>query len=914
MQQFHDALASFDASRLLAADDVARPPAIVGPSIVVTFHELHGLVTAVADALADAALPVVAIALPLGVPQIAVLYGATVTPSTLFLPIDEMQSVARNRSLLRDAATTGLVCSPTSRLLEALQTEFGDAIAVRPLTLVLGDAIVLATWRSAEMAPPIWASDADAMYVLYTSGSTGHPKGVIGSYAATWHRLAWMWSTVPFARGERVLRHTALTSSATNLLGPCLRYVVVSGEPLHADLIAALFAALPYVQLLHLYGSTEVAGDATFWLTTTTAAPVPIGTAIGATKLRLVDAEGAEIASDETRGELYIGGPPLARGYVNPSDNESHRFCMLHGERWFKTGDVAYWSKGLLFFCGRTHAGYVKVSGVQVHVAAIETTVRTYLGQHYLKWKVALAPIASSEGWHQYDTLVVCVGMDEDDTMDIDALRDAVEREHPRVAMHVLTVPIARFPETSSGKADPSQIPALFAQRSLPSWLRALLPRTSGLASTRLDPSTTLTELGLNSMAMAIVLHTLQSQHEMTLRPIELADMTVADLQALVQRKRPRAISPEASRKRTRVAPRMEAVRWRVRAHKCIDASPRLATTDVGEYIIVGSHDHTVLCVAAVDGHVVWRKELPDRVESSAAVAKNQVVVGCYDGGVYCLDVLSGSTLWVFFTQDQVKCSPVIVEEENAVVVGSHDHHVYGLALTSGACLFKLPFTKSVFSSPVYAATVLYCASLAGEVRAYAWSSLRHDAPTPLWQHTCPAPVFCSLRLSARQSVLLVGCADASLYALSTTTGTPRWSAATTKPIFSAPRIATLSSGNEVALFGSHDGVVRCVSTADGVTLALVDLGCTIYASPAIISDRATTLRTCVCTTDGHVYLWEPEAPSSPATLLFQGAGDIFSSPLVLMDESTIVVGTRGDVLVALHVPESDASSSTMTQ
>ncbi|KDO17142.1 hypothetical protein SPRG_17455 [Saprolegnia parasitica CBS 223.65] len=816
------------------------------------------------------------------------------------------------------------------------------------------------------------------MYVLYTSGSTGHPKGVIGSYAATWHRLAWMWSTVPFARGERVLRHTALTfvdaiaevfgtlcagatlvlpSSysylsfappvvadlsgfarslhllnvtrmtlvpsvlqlllQTNSLSPSLRYVVVSGEPLHADLIVALFAALPYVQLLHLYGSTEVAGDATFWLTTTTAAPVPIGTAIGATKLRLVDAEGAEIASDETRGELYIGGPPLARGYVNPYDYRchlSHRFCMLHGERWFKTGDVAYWSNGLLFLCGRSHGGYVKVSGVQVHVAAIETTVRMYLSQHHRKWKVALAPVASSEGWHQYDTLVVCVGMDEGDNVDVDALCHAVERVHPRVAMHVLTVPIARFPETSSGKADPSQIPALFALRSLPSWLRALLPRTRGLASTRLDPSTTLTELGLNSMAMAIVLHTLQSQHEMTLRPIELADMTVADLQALVQRKRPRAMSPAAATKRARVTPRMEAVRWRVRAHKCIDASPRLATTDVGEYIIVGSHDHTVLCVAAVDGHVVWRKELPDRVESSAAVAKNMVVVGCYDGGVYCLDVLSGSTLWVYFTQDQVKCSPVIVEEENAVVVGSHDHHLYGLALTSGACLFKLPFTKSVFSSPVYAATVLYCASLAGEVRAYAWSSLCHDAPTPLWQHTCPAPVFCSLRLSVRQNVLLVGCADASLYALSTTTGTPRWSAATTKPIFSAPRIATLSSGNEVALFGSHDGVVRCVSTTDGVTLASVDLGCTIYASPAILSDHKTTLRTCVCTTDGHVYLWEPEAPSLSATLLYQGAGDIFSSPLVLMDESTIVVGTRGDVLVALHVPESDASSSTMTQ
>ncbi|EQC31794.1 hypothetical protein SDRG_10583 [Saprolegnia diclina VS20] len=963
MQRFQAVVATFAASSPSAADDVVRPPAIVGPSIVVTFHELHELVTDVASALATAALPVVALALPLGVPQIAVLYGATITPSTLFVPIDEMQSIVRNRSLLRDAAATGLVCTPTSPLLAALRSELGGAVAVRLLTHALGDDIVLATWPSADMAPT-WACDPDAMYVLYTSGSTGRPKGVIGSYAATWHRLDWMWATLPFGLGERVLRHTTLTfvdaiaevfgtlcAGATlvlpsstsvsfappvvadlagfalslrrfsvtrmtlvpsvlqlllqmNLLPPSLRCVAVSGEPLHADLVATLFATLPSVQLLHLYGSTEVAGDATFWLTTTAAAPVPVGTAIGATKLRLVDASGVEITSDKTRGELYIGGPPLARGYVNMSDNEAHRFCTLHGERWFKTGDVAYFAEGLLYLCGRND-GYVKVSGVQVHVPAIESSARMYLGRHHRRWKVAIAPVASSESWHQLDTVVLCVGID-DEAVDTDALRHAVERAHPRVAMHVLRVPYAQFPETSSGKADPSQIPALFAQRSLPSWLRALLP-TGGLASTGytpslVDPSLTLTELGLNSMAMAIVLHTLQTQHETTLRPVELADMTVAALQLLVQRKRRRVVSPDASAmKRARVTLRTDAVRWQVPVRKCIDASPRLAMTSTGEYIVVGSHDHTVLCTTA-DGQVVWRKELPDRVESSAAMTADRLVVGCYDGGVYCLEILTGSTLWVYFTQDQVKCSPVVVEEENAVVVGSHDHHVYGLALDSGACLFKLPFTKSVFSSPVYAAKVLYCASLAGEVRAYAWPSLRmHEAPTPLWQHTCTAPVFCSLRLGRYHDLLLVGCADASLYALSTTTGTPLWSYATTKPIFSAPSVATMSDGSEAAVFGSHDGVVRCVSMVDGTCIASVDLGCAVYASPATLPDR-TTLMACVCTTNGHVYLWEPVV-SSRATLLFHGAGDIFSSPLALKD-GCIVVGTRGDVLLALSLPD----------
>ena len=161
---------------------------------------------------------------------------------------------------------------------------------------------------------------ADSCYLMYTSGSSGKPKAVIGTHRATLNRFEWMWKEFPFQAEEISCQRASVTfvdsiweifgpllqgapvniaskdasqapAELTRFLGvhnisrlhivptilqllldelehnakslPDLRFCFVSGEPLNASLAARLFKLLPDCRLINLYGSTEVSADVT---------------------------------------------------------------------------------------------------------------------------------------------------------------------------------------------------------------------------------------------------------------------------------------------------------------------------------------------------------------------------------------------------------------------------------------------------------------------------------------------------------------------------------------------------------------------------------------------------------------------------------------------------------------------------
>src|ERR1700741_3993902 len=261
-------------------------------------------------------------------------------------------------------------------------------------------------------------SSGEVAYVIYTSGSTGEPKGVEGTHRGAMNRFAWMWKEYPFQEGEVCCQKTNLgfVDSIWEIFGPLLggvpsvivseegvrdpevlvgelgrehvtRIVLVpsllralleyepklrerlpelrlwscSGEVLPVELARKFGEAMPEARLLNIYGSSEVGADVTWHeveerdLETSS---VAIGRPISNKQIYLLD-EGGEPVPAGVRGEIYVGGEGLARGYLNREELTAERFvgnevAPEQSPRLYRTGDVGrYRGNGGVEYVGR---------------------------------------------------------------------------------------------------------------------------------------------------------------------------------------------------------------------------------------------------------------------------------------------------------------------------------------------------------------------------------------------------------------------------------------------------------------------------------------------------------------------------------------------------------------------------------
>ncbi|MGE3271705.1 MAG: amino acid adenylation domain-containing protein, partial [Chloroflexota bacterium] len=293
-----------------------------------------------------------------------------------YLPLDPSYPAERLGFMLRDSR------APIVLTVEALRGHVPDTDA----------QVVCLDGTSAGMAdespedPSVPTTADSAAYVLYTSGSTGLPKGVLGLHRGAINRFSWMWRTFPFQAGEVCCLTTTLNfvDAVWELLGPLLkgvpvvlipedvvkdfgplvetlatnkvsRFVLVpslmdallenepslaqrlpnlklwtcSGEALSIDLVRRFRAAMPGARLINLYGSSEIAADVTCCDTTPLdldkITSIPIGHPIDNTQAYILDEIGQPVPIG-VNGELYVGGANLARGYLDRPDLTEERF------------------------------------------------------------------------------------------------------------------------------------------------------------------------------------------------------------------------------------------------------------------------------------------------------------------------------------------------------------------------------------------------------------------------------------------------------------------------------------------------------------------------------------------------------------------------------------------------------------
>ncbi|MEO8673904.1 MAG: non-ribosomal peptide synthetase, partial [Tahibacter sp.] len=359
------------------------------------------------------------------------------------------------------------------------------------------------------------ATEADDAYVIYTSGSTGTPKGVAVGHAAV-TRLVLGSNYIAVSDSDRVAQLASISFDAATfevwgalLNGACLvgvdretsidptllsefihneslsvmflttalfnqvarvkpdgfnslRSLLFGGEQVDPSAVASVLKAGGPARLLHVYGPTECTTFATWYRVDTApldAQTVPIGRALSNTSLYVLDQQMLPVPIG-VPGELYIGGPGVARGYVNQPALTAERFVVdPYGQspsasRLYRSGDRVKWrADGNLEFLGRFDH-QVKIRGFRIELGEIEAAL------HALP-QVDEALLVVDGDALTGRRLVAYVGARA--SVNAVQLRDGLRRTLPDYMLPSAFVILEALPLTHNGKIDRKALPAVNA-------------------------------------------------------------------------------------------------------------------------------------------------------------------------------------------------------------------------------------------------------------------------------------------------------------------------------------------------------------------------------------------------------------------------------------------------------------------
>lgn len=269
--------------------------------------------------------------------------------------------------------------------------------------------------------------------------------------------------------------YKSLLLQSTNHELQSLRMVIVAGEPCPADLVKSHFRQLPETSLFNEYGPTE----GTVWSTVYKTVPefdtrlVPIGKPISTIEVHILDAQMALVTSPphhaqnqnpralgapapEESGELYLGGPQLARGYLDRPGLTAEKFLpdpfsKVPGARLYRTGDLCrYRADGNIDFLGRVDQ-QVKIRGHRIELGEIETALREHP-------EVAEAAVAGKQDQEGHQKLVAYI-VPRTEKLDAVILRRFLGQSLPGYMVPATYMMLDRLPVNVNGKLDRDALP-----------------------------------------------------------------------------------------------------------------------------------------------------------------------------------------------------------------------------------------------------------------------------------------------------------------------------------------------------------------------------------------------------------------------------------------------------------------------
>ncbi|PPA82420.1 non-ribosomal peptide synthetase [Brevibacillus laterosporus] len=412
-----------------------------------------------------------------------------------YLPIDPTYPLERITYMLEDSQAQLLIVQEAAMIPEGYQ----------------GEVLLLAEecWMQEEASNLELINDAqDLAYVMYTSGSTGEPKGILtthqniiktvinngyieitprdcllqlsnyafdGStfeiYGALLHG-----TTLVLAPKETVLNMnelarlikkeqvtvsfmtTALFNTLVDLDITCfqsVRKVLFGGELASVKHVLKALDYLGEHRIINVYGPTESTVYATFYSvdhSMLTKAAVPIGRPINNTKAYILNKDGQPQPIGVV-GELCIGGEGLARGYLNRPELTAERFVdnpFLVGERMYRTGDMArFLPDGNIEYIGRMDE-QVKIRGHRIELGEIEKSLL-----EYPPISEAVLVAKRDEQGHSY----LCAYVVSKDQWTVGQVRQHLLEALPEYMVPSYFVELEKLPLTSNGKVDKRALP-----------------------------------------------------------------------------------------------------------------------------------------------------------------------------------------------------------------------------------------------------------------------------------------------------------------------------------------------------------------------------------------------------------------------------------------------------------------------
>lgn len=367
-------------------------------------------------------------------------------------------------------------------------------------------------------------------YVLYTSGSTGLPKGAMIEHGGMLNHLFCKIEDLRLDAADRVAQtasftfdisvwqmFSALLTGGTTVFYskdewlqtgsflhrlakdritilelvpsflnalleeqaadlPALRYLLVTGETVLQATLQSWFTSYPTVPVVNAYGPTEASDDITHHLMTTLpeGPVVPIGKPVRNTRIYIVDPAGRRCPPGIV-GEIWVAGAGVGRGYWNDAVRTAESFgtdpFLPGNQRLYRTGDLGRWTRdGFIEFFGRKDE-QVKINGYRIELGEVENTLLQLEGV-----RQAAVVLAGTE--RKALVAFVCTDIEPEE------LQDQLRQSLPHYLVPQVLHRLHTLPTLPSGKVD---------RRSLQQF--PLPAATSAPAAPMSEAETTLSEL-----------------------------------------------------------------------------------------------------------------------------------------------------------------------------------------------------------------------------------------------------------------------------------------------------------------------------------------------------------------------------------------------------------------------------------